>query len=70
MAKTIAREYGVHYTVDEVAALSFDVKSQWLKSNPVTAARIFVFKRKIADYAIRILFQARGSSHAHCVILV
>ena len=29
VAKTIARQYGVHYT-DEVAALSFDVKSKWL----------------------------------------
>ena len=36
--ETIAKQYGVHYTDDEVAALSFDDKSNWLKCNPVTAA--------------------------------
>ena len=38
MIQTIARQYGVHYTDDEVAALSFEEKSNWLKRNPVTAA--------------------------------
>ena len=41
MIQTIARQYGVHYTDDEVAALSFDEKSNWLKRNPVTAAKHF-----------------------------
>ena len=44
MIKTIARQYGVHYTDDEVAALSFDEKSNWLKRNPVTAARHFHYR--------------------------
>ena len=86
MIQTIARQYGVHYTDDEVAALSFDDKSNWLKHNPVTAARHFHYRLntlfqdflrstakplgEITDYAIRIEFQARGSPHAHCVIWV
>ena len=44
MIQTIARQYGVHYTDDEVAALSFDEKSNWLKRNPVTAARHFHYR--------------------------
>ena len=84
--QTIARQYGVNYTDDEVALLSFDEKSNWLKRNPVTAARHFHYRLnvffqdffkstakplgEIADYAIRIEFQARGSPHAHCVIWV
>ena len=31
MIQTIAKQYGVDYTDDEVAALSFDEKSNWLK---------------------------------------
>ena len=84
MIQTIAKQYGVYYTDDDVAALSFDDKSNWLKCNPVTAARHFQYRlnslfqgflkstakplREIVDYAIRIEFQARGSPHAHCVI--
>ena len=83
---TIARQYGVHYTDEQVVALSFEEKSNWLKRNPVTAARHFHYRLnvffqdffkstakplgEIADYAIRIEFQARGSPHAHCVIWV
>ena len=86
MIQIIARQYGVHYTDDEVAALSFEEKSNWLKCNPVTAARHFHYRLnvffqdflkstakplgEIVDYAIRIEFQARGSPHAHCVIWV
>ena len=86
MIQTIARQYGVYYTDDEVAALSFDEKSNWLKHNPVTAARHFHYRLnvffqdfwkstakplgEIVDYAIRIEFQARVSPHAHCVIWV
>ena len=83
MIRTIARQYGVHYTDDEVAGLSFDDKSNWIKRNPVTAARHLQYRLnalfqdflkssakplgEIADYAIRIEFQARGSPHAHWV---
>ena len=78
--QTIAKQYGVHYTDDEVGALSFEEKSNWLK------ARHFHYRLKtfsqdflkstaqplgeVVDYAIRIEFQARGSPHAHCIIWV
>ena len=39
MIQTIAKQYSVHYTDEEVAALSFEDKSNWLRHNPVTAAR-------------------------------
>ena len=82
----IAKQYGVIYTDDEVASLSFEEKSNWLRRNPVTGARHFqnrlnIFFQQflkstakplgeIVDYAIRIEFQARGSPHAHTVIWV
>lgn len=86
MIQTIARQYGVSYTDEEVASLSFEDKSNWLKRNPVTAARHFHYRLntllqeflkslakplgEIVDFGIRIEFQARGSPHAHCVIWV
>ena len=84
--QTIAKQYGTIYTDDEVASLSFDEKSNWLRCNPVTAARHFQYRLntffneflkstakplgEIVDHAIRIEFQARGSPHAHTVIWV
>ena len=66
--------------------MSFEQKSNWLRRNPVTAARHFHYKLnlffngflkssanplgEIVDYAIRVEFQARGSPHAHTVIWV
>ena len=86
MIQTIAKQYGVHYTDEEVAALSFEDRSNWLKRNPVTAARHFQYRLntffhdflksnahplgEIVDYGLRIEFQNRGSPHAHCVIWV
>ena len=71
MIQTIARPYGVIYTGH---GLSFDENSNWLKRNPVTAARHFQYRLnalfqgflkstakplgEIADYAIRIEFQS------------
>ena len=43
MIQTIARKYGVHFTDDEVARLSFHDKSKWIKHNPVIAARHFQY---------------------------
>ena len=37
MIQTIASQYGVYYTDNEVAGLSFDDIFNWLKRNPVTA---------------------------------
>ena len=86
MIQTIAKYSMVYYTDEEVAALSFEEKSNWLRRNPVTAARHFQYRLntffqdflkssakplgEIVDYGIRIEFQARGSPHAHCVIWV
>ena len=74
------------YTDADVESLSFDEKSSWLRRNPVTAARHFKYRLntffqevlksqakplgEIADYAIRIEFQGRGSPHAHCILWV
>jgi hypothetical protein len=82
----IAKQHGVEYTDDDVLAMSFEEKSKWLRSNPVTAARHFQYRLnsffndflkssakplgEIVDYAIRIEFQSRGSPHAHTVIWV
>ena len=82
----IARQYGATYSDEDVAALSFDEKSNWLRRNPVTAARHFLYRLnsffqdvlkskakplgEIVDYAIRVEFQSRGSPHAHCVLWV
>ena len=84
--QTIAKQYGTIYTNEEVESLSFDEKSNWLRRNPVTAARHLQFRLntffndflkstakplgEIVDFAIRIEFQARGSPHAHTVIWV
>ena len=86
MISTIAKQYCVFYSDREIEALSFEQKSNWLRRNPVTAARHFHYRLntffqeflkstamplvEIVDYDIRIEFQARGSPHAHCVIWV
>ena len=59
MIQTIARQYGVSYTDDEVAAFSFEDKSNWLKHNPVTAARLFQYRlNPLFSGAFAILSQA------------
>ena len=82
----IARQHGVIYTNEDVANMSFEERSKWLRQNPVTAARHFQYRLdtffkeflksnahplgEIVDEAIRIEFQNRGSPHAHCVLWV
>ena len=47
MIQTIAKQYGTRYTDEEVrrlAALSFKDKSNWLRRNPVTAAKHFQYR--------------------------
>ena len=84
--QSIARQYGVTYTDQQVATLLFEEKSKWLRQNPVTAARHFQYRLdlfynrflkskahplgELADHAIRIEFQARGSSHAHSILWI
>ena len=42
--QAIARQYGTIYTEDEVLELSWAMKSMWLQSNPVTAARMYQYR--------------------------
>ena len=79
--QAIAQQYGTIYTEDEVLTLPWQTKSTWLRSNPVTAARMFQYRLEtfvttflksnanpigcITEYVIQIEFQARGSPHAH-----
>ena len=82
----IARQYGTVFTDEQVAAMPFEEKSNWLRQNPVTAARHFQYQLdtffqaflkskahpigELIDYAIRIEFQARGSPHAHTILWI
>ena len=66
--------------------MTFQEKSKWLRSNPITTARHFHYRLntffqkflkscanplgKLTDYAIRIAFQARGSPHAHTLLRI
>ena len=84
--QSIAQQYGTIYTEDEVLALPWQMKSTWLRSNPVTAARMFQYRLEtfvttflksnanpigcITEYVIRIEFQARGSPHAHTLFWI
>ena len=66
--RTIARQYGTTYTEEDIASMSFEEKSKWLRQNPVTAARHFQHRLnadfseeqhplgEIVDYALRIQF--------------
>ena len=48
MISTIAKQYGVHcsvhYSDEDIEALSFEQKSNWLRKKPVTAARHFHYR--------------------------
>ena len=86
LIQAIENQYGVHYSDEQVGVLTFEKRSNWLRHNPVTAARHFQYRLntffhdflksgshplgKIADYGLRIEFQGRASRHAHCVIWV
>ncbi|XP_035683454.1 uncharacterized protein LOC118420666 [Branchiostoma floridae] len=84
--QSIGRQYGHSFTPDDIAAMPWQEKCEWLNKNPVTAARLFqnrleVFFKdficssahpigEVEDYFIRVEFQARGSPHAHTVLWV
>ena len=84
--QAIAQQYGTIYTEDEVLTLPWQTKSMWLRSKPVTAARMFQYRLEtfvttflksnvnpigcITEYVIWIEFQARGSPHAHTLFWV
>ena len=72
----IAYQYSQTFTEEQVKNMTFQEKSKWLQSNPVTVARHFHYRLntffqkflkscanplgKLTDYAIRIEFQACG----------
>jgi len=82
--QAIGKQYGHNFTDEEVHNMSWQIKTSWLNTNPVTAARMFehrlsVFKRdflfskaapigEITDFVFKIEFQ--GSPHAHAIIYV
>ena len=84
--QSIGLQYGHNFTVEDIQGMSYEEKTSWLRNNPVTVARQFHYRLdiffeeflcgqhnpigEIQDYVIRIEFQARGSSHAHCIIWV
>ena len=86
VSQAIARQHGTIYTENEVKELPWRLKSMWLRTNPVTAARMFQYRLDtfmttfikssaqpigpVTDFVIRIEFQARGSPHAHTLMWV
>ena len=82
----IARQYGTILTDEQVSNLSWEEKCNWLRRNPVTAARHFQYRLdlfwnefiksksmpigEVVDFMIRIEFQARGSPHAHTIVWI
>ena len=84
--QAIVRQYGTIYMEDEVLQLSWMMKSMWLRSNSVTAVRMFQYRLdtflttflkssskpigEVVEYVIQIEFQARGSPHAHTLIWI
>ena len=86
LLQQIAKQYGTNLSDADVKNLTYEERSNYLRSNPVTAARHFEFKvhmlfstvimskskplGEVTDYAIRTEFQARGSPHVHCLLWV
>ena len=84
--QSIARQYGTNLSDEDVKSLSWEEKCKWIRTNPVTAARMFQFRLEtffkdvllgearplgdLQDYMIRIEFQNRGSPHAHCLLFI
>ena len=84
--QVIAAQHGVKLSDQQVENLTWEQKSTWLRSNPVTAARHFdhrlqlflsklVFGKskpigEVLDYKYRIEFQQRGSPHCHMLIWI
>ena len=47
MIQTIAKQYGTIYIDEDVKGLSFEVRSGWLRRNPVTASRHFQYRLNV-----------------------
>ena len=83
--QSIGIQYGENFSVQDIRNMSYTDKCKWLRSNPVTTARMFSYRLdqffthfllkchplgEISDHFVRIEFQARGSPHAHMLLWV
>ena len=86
MIRAIAQQFGKSFIDEEIDDMTYGERCNWIKSNPVTAARHFdhrihaLFREvimskeqpigQVVDFFRRIEAQARGSLHAHCLLWV
>ena len=86
MIQAVAVQFGQKLTQKDVLKLSIADRSKYLCQNPITGVWIFQLRPEaffceyllsdthplgdITDYVIKIEFQMRGSSHAHCLLWV
>ncbi|XP_062618879.1 uncharacterized protein LOC134280486 [Saccostrea cucullata] len=84
--QVIAKTYGTTLTVDDINAMDWNTKRQWLQRNPVIAARQidYIFEQlwtkvilsgahpigQILNYDLRKEMQGRGTEHFHSAIHV
>jgi len=78
----LARQYGTNYSQQQVKDMDWETKTKWIRTNPVTVARLFDYRVQlffkmlksspilgvIEHYYYRVEFQQRGSPHIHCVL--
>ena len=84
--QAIAAQYGQTLTTTQVINMPWKQRCNWLRSNPITAARMFQYRVDtfvtqflkspvhpigvVKDYIIRVEFQQRGSPHVHCLFWI
>ena len=84
--QTIARQFGTNLTDDDVKNMAWKDKVDWIKRNPVTAARMIddrfrqLFGKiiysgmhpvgQVIDHNERREFQSRGAQHPHGIVHV
>jgi hypothetical protein len=84
--RAVGIQYGRIFTDDDVKKMSWEEKSMYLRSNPVTACRVFQHRvdsflskylcsagnpiGRIKQYVIKTEFQARGTPHIHCLFWI
>ena len=84
--QAIGIQFGKRFTREEVMQMDWEMKSNYLRSNPITACRMFQSRvesffseyilssdnplGEVHDYVIKIEFQERGAPHAHCLLWV
>ena len=84
--QAIGRRYGLNFSEKDVEVMDWETKATYLRNNPVIVVQMFQHRLdaffhdyilseynplgRIAEYCIKIEFQARGSPHAHCLLWV